>query len=393
MLNVDAWRHKGLERVALAGSVLAFGLGLSALDAQVRLPATQPRPTYRAEINYVEITVRAVNGRGEFVGDLKQSDFQVREDGRLQTITTFALVKAQGVPAERKSPEPPVTPSAPTEIEVADRQVYLFVLDDLHVRPDFSVNARRIGQRFIDAHMSAGDVAGVVFTSGVASQDLTTDRASLQRAFDRLIGEWDPRSSVTPLWYEGLIVSKALANLCDWLARIPGRHKAIIFVSSGLGCNLGYVDAREKSEEVGLCRDAVLDAVDAATRGNVSIYSIDPQSMAAGSAERALSDAPMSSGGGSPVHSVTKAQVPGPIHGIRSVAEMTGGFFELGATRLDRFLGRVVRENSAYYLIGYYSSNASTVTARTVRTNEIKIARRGVTAYYRRQYAIVPQIK
>jgi VWFA-related protein len=390
---MDRW-----PRLQPAIWLVALGIGLSPIAAQVPPPATETSPTFRAEINHVEITVRAVTASGEFVGDLKQADFQVLEDGRPQTISTFALIKAPAGSADAKRSAAAAGPRPRTEVgeadrAAADRQVYLFVLDDLHIRPEYSFKTRAVGYRFVDAHMSAGDVAGVVFTSGVANQDLTTDKAALRQAFARFVGEWNsPYPYPVGLRY-GLSVSKTLANMSDWLARIPGRHKAVIYVSSGVGCNVGYVNAREDSEDVGVCRDAVLDAVDAANHGNVSIYSIDPQGMAVGSAQQAVSDAPLSrqQGGRSPVESVRDAQVPGPIHGIRAVAEMTGGFFELDATRLDRFLGRVVRENSSYYLIGYYSSNDEAVKARTVHTNEIRVARRGVTAYYRRQYAVLPE--
>src|SRR5687767_14783398 len=55
------------------------------------LVAQQP-PTFRAEIDSVQLDVRVLDGEGRFVRDLGRSDLQVFEDGQPQTITTFAIV-------------------------------------------------------------------------------------------------------------------------------------------------------------------------------------------------------------------------------------------------------------------------------------------------------------
>src|SRR5438552_2976426 len=52
-------------------------------------PAT---PTFKAQVEYVEVDALVTNQQGQFVRDLSKDDFQVFEDGKRQTISTFSLV-------------------------------------------------------------------------------------------------------------------------------------------------------------------------------------------------------------------------------------------------------------------------------------------------------------
>ena len=77
-------RH-GARQVAIAALAILGGVGIGAQNPQ-------PAPTFRSEIDYVQIPVRVLDARGEFVRGLTQSDFQILEDGQLQTITAFSAV-------------------------------------------------------------------------------------------------------------------------------------------------------------------------------------------------------------------------------------------------------------------------------------------------------------
>src|SRR5438034_11158211 len=82
-------------RLAPAAILLA-GAALSAGQAP---PAPTPQqPTFKAQVEYVEVDALVTDRQGNFVRDLKKEDFQVLEDGRAQTIATFSLVD---IPIER----------------------------------------------------------------------------------------------------------------------------------------------------------------------------------------------------------------------------------------------------------------------------------------------------
>src|SRR5204862_358290 len=75
-------------------------------------------PTFKAEVEYVEVDALVTDSKGQFVRDLTKEDFQVFEDKQRQTISTFSLVDIPVQQLERPlSAEaqlaPRVTPTAP----------------------------------------------------------------------------------------------------------------------------------------------------------------------------------------------------------------------------------------------------------------------------------------
>ena len=58
----------------------------------------QQTPTFKAQVEYVEVDALVTDQQGQFVRNLTKDDFQVFEDGKRQTISTFSLVD---IPIER----------------------------------------------------------------------------------------------------------------------------------------------------------------------------------------------------------------------------------------------------------------------------------------------------
>src|SRR5258705_9178200 len=128
-----------------------FGLFALGMRAQQTTPS---QPTFRAGVNYVELPVRATDRQGNFVRDLKQSDFQVFEDGQQQDITTFSFVDLP-IPDPKKPLVEPATgplagkPFVLREGESVEGRVYLFVLDDYHILPQYTYQVKSIVQSFV----------------------------------------------------------------------------------------------------------------------------------------------------------------------------------------------------------------------------------------------------
>lgn len=70
-------------------AVLAFALGLSPQQAQQSPAAQADVPIYRVDTRLVNVPVNVTDAHGVAVSDLQQSDFAVREDGKLQKIALF----------------------------------------------------------------------------------------------------------------------------------------------------------------------------------------------------------------------------------------------------------------------------------------------------------------
>ena len=51
------------------------------------------RPTFRAQIDYVEVSAIVTDDDGNLVTDLKKTDFEILENGKPQTVAVFTPVR------------------------------------------------------------------------------------------------------------------------------------------------------------------------------------------------------------------------------------------------------------------------------------------------------------
>ena len=68
--------------------VLSASLAIAAQSGNV-VPNNSGVPTFRTGTHLVAVDIVATNGKGDPVTGLKQQDFEVLEDGKPQSITTF----------------------------------------------------------------------------------------------------------------------------------------------------------------------------------------------------------------------------------------------------------------------------------------------------------------
>jgi VWFA-related protein len=363
-------------------AAVATALLVLSFVAFAKQPAPgQPQPTFRTEINYVELPVRVLDRKGTFVRDLQQSDFQVLEDGKPQAISSFSVVDIPIVPPRSGTTAPARALEAVASNETArlDGRVYLFVLDDVFVRADKTSKVKEIVERFIRQQMNATDVAAVTFISGAASQDFTQNRGLLIQAVERFVSQDGMPGEDR---YSAL---KTLANLSDWMADIRGRRKAIIYISDGFRCDVAVAGATGAFEDQ--CPSALADAVEAAVRAGVSIYTMDPQTLTEDSGALQESGAPTP--GQRSVRPMDNQVAFAPnmrldTNTLRVMANNTGGFATINTDNFGDSFDRIIRENSSYYLIGYYSN--SDKTDGKFRKNEIKVSRNSAQVLFRAGY-------
>ena len=390
------------------GTLLAC---LAAAAAGAQQPAPQPPPqappTFRVEVNYVEVDASVTDAAGNPVDDLTAADFEVREDGRPQKIATFSLVD---IPLERA--ERPLFAAAPIERDVqtnqeVDGRVYVIVLDDLHIHPLRSARVKAAARRFIERHFGANDLAAVVYTGGRtdAGQEFTNNRRLLLAAIDKFMGQKLRSSTLERLdeyrrtlgmrepgdriedpttmerGYKARSTLDSMRRLADYMAGVRGRRKAVLFISEGIDYDIHDVfNNRDASNIV----DSTRDAIGAATRANVSIYGIDPRGLSAMGEEGievdSFPDDP--SAGLSSTSMLSELQLS--QDSLRVLSDETGGFAAVNRNDFDGAFERVVRDNSTYYLLGYYSSNER--RDGRFRKIEVRVTRPGLQVRYRRGY-------
>src|SRR5215210_3196404 len=164
-----------MRRTALA-LVLPLAAGLS-LFAQQR-----PTPTFRVEVNYVEIDAVVTDAQGQFVRSLTKDDFELVEEGAQQNINAFTLVD---LPVAKTDPPlfrgSPIEPDVRTNIGEFNGRVILIVLDDLQTDFRRTQPVRLAAKQFVRRFVGVNDLVGVVHTGSGASsgQDFTNSQPRL----------------------------------------------------------------------------------------------------------------------------------------------------------------------------------------------------------------------
>jgi len=353
------------------------------VHGQASQPAApqQPPITFRAEINYVEVDARVLDSQGNFIPGLTAADFQVIEDGKPQQVTAFSFVN---VPVERLDrplfASKPIEPDVRTNLQAADGRIYLLVLDDLHTNPLRSSRTKVAARQFIEKYIGSNDLAAVVYTSGRAdaSQDFTTSQRLLLRAVDQFMGQKlrsatmnkiDDyfRNSGTPLagdkpvdlddkerGYHARNALDTVRNLAQYLGNIRGRRKALVLFSEGIDYDISNVF---ENTEATVVMDATREVIAAATRANVAVYGVDPRGLATAGDDMIQiqsfpDDTTLGLGAGAMFNEVRTAQ-----DSLRVLSDETGGFAVVNRNDFATAFQRIVDDNSAYYVMGYYSTN------------------------------------
>lgn len=321
----------------------------------------QEPPVFRVTVDAVELDVFVTDSQGRPVTDLTADDFEVLEDGTRQTITSFALVN---IPIERDTR--PLYSGTAIEPDVrsntGEGRLYVIALDE--VRPDLALRTRHFLRRFLEQHFAANDMAAVVFVGrGRAkdAQDFTSNRRLLLQAIDTFSGGFSQEPTPTALApadagtalsaasSEADALSRArmrsLRELLEFMAGLRGRRKTMLYVTEQVGDVFGVLDYNGGTRSIAY--DDFHAAITAATRGNVSIYPIDPRGL---TPEGGLGDADVAP-------AAPGAEGLARIQGLRTLAEATGGFAVTSSNRFDDAFTRIVRENSSYYVLGFTPTN------------------------------------
>ena len=344
--------------------------------AQQQTPPAQPPVRFKVDVELVEIDAIVTDAAGRVVRGLTQKDFEILEEGKPQPIGTFAMVD---IPIERA--DPPAFRAAPPEPDVFsnrrefDGRLFVVVLDDLQTDAARTARVRTAARQFVERYVGANDLVAIVQTSGAGGgQDFTASRQRLVAAIDRFIG--NKLKSATELKIEHYretaargVTEKpkdtedlqrafraraslsALSGVAGYLSGVHGRRKALVYFGEGIDYDIAnFVEARDTSSVQGAMRDLVA----AATRANVSIYSVDPRGLSTGM-EDAINfvTIPEATSVGIGIASM-QDELSRSHTSMRAMSEETGGVAFLNRNDTDAAFRRIVEENSTYYILGYY---------------------------------------
>jgi VWFA-related protein len=283
--------------------------------AATRTP--QEPPTFRGGVQAVEVDVRITDSHGTVVRGLRKEDFELREDDGPQQILGFSFID---IPLTGQS-----SGSGPSTGESAGR-MYVMLLNRL------LPTAERIAKQFVDVAVKPGDYMAVTEVLNDTPPPLTFlgSRSSMLSTIDQIFARKSKASSGDPSLLpaggrygrDPLVASnKVAAEVFKQLGRITGRRKAVIWI--GPPAVFMSTDPERMTSQ--------RDALRAATRNNVAVYSVSPFGLTTGLGAGSLA---------------VKA-------GYMVLAEDTGGDVIVDSNNYKGAFERFLRDSSSYYLLSY----------------------------------------
>jgi len=454
---VRAFKRRFRRRPAGASNLAACTLAAVALGASQAIWAQAPqggtapggqqqdqpqeqRPIFRGAANFVRVDVFATKN-GVPVDDLRAEDFEVSEDGDLQKVETFELVKIQtgGDPVSRVEPR---TVRESREMAADPRaRVFVLFLDTYHVGQGSAVNIRRPLINMLNRLAGPEDLIALM-TPDMAASDITftrrTDKVAdlIERA-----GFWGQRNELikkdridqmyeqcyppeagrtTSAIAEEMIQRRrekvtldALEELVFYLGGLREERKGILLVSEGwllFGPNRALADvSKPQRPGVYVGPDGRITTSNPRDYAGADTSRCDQDRMALAGIDNArryldiLRVANRSNASFYPIEprglvvfdSDLGPNPPPPIdvdfamlrqrhETLKTAALDTDGIAVMDSNDINAGLQRVVTDLSSYYLLGYSSTNAK--ADGRYRTIKVRVKRPGIDVRARKGY-------
>ena len=383
--------------------IVVIPIALLTASPQAQTPSPARQPVFRSGTELVLVNVVVRDKTGAVVRGLTQNDFSISEDDKPQTVTSFDFeeldrLNADAAPAADATPVFPPRPAGPNDtgsandtrgatalaerkIDMHGRRLIVLFFDLSSMQPEELQRAVKAAHDYVDQKLSPVDLIAVASfsTSLQVDQDFTADRALLGDAIDAYGGAngagfengttGDPEdtsdngNAFTADDTEFNIFNTdrrldALQTLSDELSGIE-QKKSVIYFSSGMS-------QQGTDNQVELRR-----TVDRANRANVSIYAADMRGL---QAQVPGGDATQGSRRGTSAFSgatVTNqfSQAAATQDTLTTMAEDTGGRAFFDSNSFGAVFDKVVNDTSAYYVLGYSSTNP----ARDGRFRRIRV--------------------
>ncbi|MEO7192102.1 MAG: VWA domain-containing protein [Vicinamibacterales bacterium] len=389
------------------------------------------RPVFRGSASFVYVDVYPRRD-GKVVDGLTAADFQVFEDGKPQTVELFEFLRAEPNTPDAERRDPNTQEDGDRQAADPRNRVFVIYLDLYHTTVTGSNLARRPITEFLDRTISPTDVFGVITPEVLVSQLVFGRRTeSVEKQLsqfwtwgqaDRAVMDRTPierqliqcASAAAPelgellvrLHREDLLLGN-LENLMVRLRDLKDERKNILFISEGwvpqgqhpelaslgsgsvptvgtgstgrLGIGNMQVGARDNSwcdRQLGHLAyidfaQRFRDLLSSARRSNVTFFPVDVGGLRTYAPTAATS-------GPQPTSSPASART------LRELAENTDGFAIVDTNDLVGAVRRVSDSLSAYYLLGYYSTNTN--ADGKFRSIEVKTRQPRISVSARRGY-------
>jgi VWFA-related protein len=360
--------------------------------------------TFKANAELVLTNVVARDAKtGELITGLKQSDFKIYENGKEQQIDSFdfesmdmaAPLKEATVSGLALGPSGSKAVVVAKPEELRNHRLIVMFFDLTSMQPEDLERSVDAAQAFLRTKMQPADLVALVSLGDTLNvdQDFTADKNALINevgAYNGTEGQGfaqgansntnqvEDTTAYTPdeSDYNDLNTDRelfALRSISQSLAKI-NEKKSLLYFSGGI--------SRDGIENEASLRSAI----NAAVRADLAIYSVDTRGL---QAVTSLSDASTGSyrgqvafNGGSLLNNMNANFDTQEV--MATLSSDTGGKAFLDSNDFAPAFAQVQKDNSAYYAIGFHSTN----TARDGKYRKLtfKLDRPSVKLEYRPGY-------
>jgi Ca-activated chloride channel family protein len=308
----------------------------------VAVPAAQQEPTFRASTRTVPVYVTVTDAEGRLVPDLRRDDFEIYDNGKLQTVSVFA-----------------------SDIQPI---MVVMMLDRSGSMVDNFRLVQQAAEQFVTRLLPTDKarIGSFSYRVQVDPRTFTSSHEEMLQILHKELQEPGP----TPLW-------NAVAVGMTGLLHQEGRRVVLVFTDGAdnpgnqRSTNISLKDVMERARE----EDVMVYAVGLAGRM--------PMRRGGGGYGGRGGYGPPPGGG----HQQTGREQK-PDEGLAKIAaESGGGYFELESTNdLGATFARVADELHRQYAMGFSPEKLDGKTHKL----EVRVKRTGMTARARRSYVATP---
>ena len=362
----------------MATALLLACFVVSNLWAQQPQAPVESGARLRVSTEIVLVNVIARDKKGNLIGDLKREDFTVFEDGKRQELASFDFEKVDevltaggaGTTLSGSAGEGGLLSSKQQKsLEARDRRLMLMFFDFSAMAPDDIERAVEAGKKYVETKMQPADMVALMslVTNLKLNLDFTDDKAKILSTLSSYNssegqgfengttgsseGAAETSGAYTPddTDYNTFSADRkllALQSVMQAMGTIP-QKKSLIYFSNGIS-------------QSGVDNQSALRAATAsAVKANVSIYPVDVRGLSAfppGGQAQAASLHGQSAYSGASVLSDLNAN-EGSQESLYTLAADTGGKAFMDTNELSAVFTQVQKDTSAYYVLGYTSTD------------------------------------
>ena len=150
-------------------------------------------PTFKVRVNLVLVRVVVRDQKGNVVPNLHKEDFQLTDNRKPQTISTFSVETPESHLIAATTSADASAPADPAGVKAAvaalPQRFVALVFDDQHLNITDAMFVRNAASKFFNG-LAASDRIGIYSTSGQFTVEFTSDREQLRKALLQIL----PRS-------------------------------------------------------------------------------------------------------------------------------------------------------------------------------------------------------